>query len=169
MRKPATVLILVGIVMLLLGWAIGTFFTQRTVAKVVATIPGSPIVVDAKYDREKHSIFYSILNPGGMPLTIVEESFVFTPGKESKEKGYVVSHIPVHVVLAPGAITSVELKLKAGTQKLQLGDAVLATFTYVHPLSRDLYSVIHPFEMGVGGKNAAKQPPKPANQQEGGK
>jgi hypothetical protein len=154
MRKPAFVLIVVGIAMLVLGWTIGTFFTQRTVAKAIATIPGSPIVVDSKYDREKHSIFYSILNPGGMPLTIVEESFVFTPGKESKEKGYVVSHLPVHVVLPPGTITSVELKLKVGTEKLQIGDAVLATFSYVHPLSKDIYSVIHPFTLGVGDKNA---------------
>jgi len=152
MRRPAAVLILVGFVMLFLGWAIGTFFTERTVAKAIATIPGSPIVLNARYDKEKHAIFYSMLNPGGMPLTIVEESFVFTPGSKSKEKGYVVSHIPVHVVLPPGVVTQVELKLKAGTEKLQLGDAVLATFTYVHPLSKDLYSVIHPFTMGVKAK-----------------
>ncbi|MEO2065529.1 MAG: hypothetical protein ABGX17_03400, partial [Desulfurobacteriaceae bacterium] len=80
MRKPAAILTLVGFVMLLLGWAVGTFFTERTVAKAIATIPASPIVLNAKYDKEKHSIFYSVLNPGGTPLTVVEESFVFTPG-----------------------------------------------------------------------------------------
>jgi len=165
MRKPAAVLILVGFVMLFLGWAIGTFFTERTVAKAIATIPGSPIVLSAKYDKEKHAIFYSMLNPGGMPLTIVEESFVFTPGSESKEKGYVVSHLPVHVVLPPGVVTEVELKLKAGTEKLHIGDAVLATFTYVHPLSKDLYSVIHPFTMGV--KEQKKE--KTQTGKEGGK
>jgi len=160
MKRPAGILILVAFVTLFLGWAVGTFFTQRTVAKVVATIPGSPIVVDAKYDKEKHAVLYSILNPGGMPLTVVEESFVFTPGKKSKEEGYVVSHIPVHVVLPPGVVTTVELKLKAGTEKLKLGDAVLATFTYVHPLSKDLYSVIHPFTLGVKkekGEGKAKE------------
>ncbi|RKQ63642.1 hypothetical protein C7457_0517 [Thermovibrio guaymasensis] len=165
MRKPAAILTLVGFVMLLLGWAVGTFFTERTVAKAIATIPASPIVLNAKYDKEKHSIFYSILNPGGTPLTVVEESFVFTPGSESKEKGYVVSHIPVHVVLPPGVVTTVELKLKAGTEKLHVGDAVLATFTYVHPLSKDLYSVIHPFTMGVKGENKKEV----KNGKEGGK
>ncbi len=166
MRRPAVVVTLVGFAMLFLGWAIGTFFTERTVAKAIATIPGSPIVLSAKYDKTKHSIFYSILNPGGMPLTIVEESFVFTPGKESKEKGYVVSHLPVHVVLPPGVVTQVELKLKAGTEELHIGDAVLATFTYIHPLSKDLYSVIHPFTMGV--KSSQKKEESKAGK-EGGK
>ncbi|NPA15173.1 MAG: hypothetical protein GXO44_01335 [Deferribacteres bacterium] len=155
---PAVILLLVAALALVLGGAIGGFFTERTVAKVVASIPASPIVLDAQYNREKHSITYTIMNPGGLPLTIVEESFVFTPGKETKEKAYIVSHIPVHSVLAPGVATQVELKLKAGTEKLKLGDAVLATFTYVHPLSSDFYSVVHPFKMGVKeGKTAHKQ------------
>ncbi len=157
MKRPAGILILISIIALILGWGIGSFFTQRTVAKVVASIPASPIVVDAHYNREKHSITYSILNPGGVPLTIVDESFVFTPGKNSKEKAYIVSHVPIHAVLPPGVVTRVELKLKAGTEKLQLGDAVLATFTYVHPLSPDLYTVAHPFKLGIGGKNVAQQ------------
>jgi len=152
MRKPASVFILVSIAMLLLGWGIGEFFAMRSVAKVVSAIPASPIVVDAKYNKDKHSITYSILNPGGTPLTIVDESFVFTPGSKSSQEGYIVSHVPVHVVLPPGVVTKVELKLKAGTEKLKIGDAVLATFTYVHPLSSDLYTVAHPFKMGVGGK-----------------
>ncbi len=156
MKRPAAILILVAIIAVILGWGIGTFFTQRTVSKVIASIPASPIVVDAKYNRKNHSIVYAILNPGGTPLTIVDESFVFTPGKNSKEKAYIVSHIPVHTVLPPGVITKVELKLKPGTEKLKIGDAVLATFTYVHPLSPDLYTVAHPFQMGVGGVNTAK-------------
>jgi hypothetical protein len=150
---PAAILILIAIASLVLGWAIGEFFTSRTVAKVVASIPGSPIVLNAEYNKKDHSIVYSILNPGGTPLTIVDESFVFTPGSESKEKGYVVSHVPVHVVLPPGITTKVELKLKPGTEKLKIGDAVLATFTYVHPLSNDLYTVIHPFKMGMKAQN----------------
>ncbi|SMP08080.1 hypothetical protein SAMN06265339_0552 [Desulfurobacterium pacificum] len=154
MKRPSLIVFFAIIVSLLLGWTIGEFFTGRTVAKVIASIPGSPIVVDAKYNKDKHSITYSILNPGGMPLTIVEESFVFTPGKNSKEKAYVVSHIPVHVTLPPGVVTSVELKLKPGTEKLELGDAVLATFTYMQPLSSDLYTVVHPFTMGVASAKA---------------
>ncbi|ADU96663.1 hypothetical protein [Thermovibrio ammonificans] len=159
---PAALLILIAIASLVLGWAIGEFFTGRTVAKVLATIPGSPIVLDAKYDKEHHSIVYSILNPGGTPLTIVDESFVFTPGNESKEKAYVVSHVPVHIVLPPGVATKVELKLKPGTEKLHIGDAVLATFTYVQPLSNDLYTVIHPFKMGMKPENLKEKAEKKA-------
>ncbi len=173
---PAVILLMVAALSMVVGGAIGGFFTERTVAKVVASIPASPIVLDAQYDREKHSITYTIMNPGGLPLTIVEESFVFTPGKETKEKAYIVSHIPVHSVLAPGVATQVELKLKAGTEKLKLGDAVLATFTYVHPLSSDFYSVVHPFKMGVKGEGKgsaasekASRKEEPEKKAEGGK
>ncbi|SNR80318.1 hypothetical protein [Desulfurobacterium atlanticum] len=148
MRKPATLLALLTTIGLILGWSIGTFFTGVSVAKVVASIPASPIVTNVTYNKEKHELTYEMLNPGGMPLTIVEESFIFTPGKNSKEKGYVLSNIPVKVVLAPGAVTKVVLKLKPGTEKLEIGDAVLATFTYVTPVTRDLYTIIHPFTMG---------------------
>ena len=157
MKRPAAIFILTTVIAIVLGWGIGSFFTQTTVSKVIASIPASPIVLDAKYNKEKHSITYSILNPGGTPLTIVDESFVFTPGKNSKEKAYIVSHVPIHAVLPPGVVTKVELKLKTGTEKLQIGDAVLATFTYIHPLSTDLYTVAHPFKMGIGGKNVAPQ------------
>ena len=149
MKKPGLVVLSVTIVAILLGWSIGAFFTERTVAKMVASIPASPIIVAAEYNKDKHAITYSILNPGGTELTVVQESFVFTPGKNSKEKGYIVSNLPVHVTLPPGVITAVELKLKEGTKKLQIGDAVLATFTYLHPLSSDLYTVVHPFKLGV--------------------
>ncbi|WP_457568348.1 hypothetical protein [Desulfurobacterium sp.] len=154
MRKPAGILVLLTAIGLFLGWSIGTFFTGVTAAKVVASIPASPIVTEVSYNRSKHELTYSMLNPGGMPLSIVRESFVFTPGGKSKEKGYVVSDIPVKVTLPPGVVTKVVLKLKPGTEKLEVGDAVLATFTYVTPLSTDLYTVVHPFKMGVQKTNA---------------
>jgi len=157
MRKPGTLITLVTIIALTLGWVIGGFFTSTSVAKAIASIPASPIVVDAKYKKDQHTIEYSMLNPGGMPLTIVQESFVFTPGKETKEKSYIVSNVPVNVKLLPGVITKVELKLKPGTEKLQLGDVVLATFTYHHPLSEDLYTVVHSFTMETADTTGGKK------------
>ncbi len=148
MRRPSTILIGITVIALVLGWAIGGFFTGTSVSKVIASLPGSPIVVDAKYNKDSHTIEYSILNPGGTELNIIQESFVFKPGKETKEKSYIVSNIPVNVKLLPGVVTKVELKLKAGTEALHFGDVVLATFTYTHPLSPDLYTVVHPFTMG---------------------
>ncbi|WP_297447067.1 hypothetical protein [Desulfurobacterium sp.] len=160
MKKPAWIVVLLTAIGLLLGWSIGAFFTNVTVAKVVASIPASPIVTGVSYNRDKHQLTYSMLNPGGMPLTIIQESFVFTPGSKSKEKGYVVSNIPVKVTLPPGVVTKVILKLKPGTEKLEIGDGVLATFTYVTPLSNDLYTVIHPFKMGISGKATAQSAKK---------
>ncbi len=148
MKRPASILIGMTILALALGWVIGGFFTSASVSKIIESIPASPIVVDAKYNKSNHTIEYSMLNPGGATLTIVQESFVFQPGKETKEKSYIVSNIPVDVKLPPGVISKVELKLKPGTEALHIGDVVLATFTYTHPLSADLYTVVHPFTMG---------------------
>lgn len=155
MRRPSFIILISIVLALILGWFIGNFITGTTVAKAIASIPGSPIVMDAKYNKEKHSIEYSVLNPGGTELRIVEEAFVFKPGKETKEEAYVLSHIPANIKLPPRAITKVELALKAGTEKLHFGDVVMTTFTYTHGLSNDLYTVMHPFTMEkdtTGGK-----------------
>ena len=141
----AIVIALAGIVV---GAGSGSYLTYNNLMRKVGSIPASPIVMQAKYDREKHQINYSILNPGTLPLTIVEKSFVFRPGKETKEKAYVVADIPASITLPPGAVTMVSLKLKEETEKLKVGDVVVVTFTYTHPLSRDLYTVVHPFTYG---------------------
>ncbi len=169
MKKPASILVGITILALVLGWVIGGFFTSTNVSKVLASIPASPIVVDAKYNKTNHTIEYSMLNPGGTTLTIVQESFVFQPGKESKEKSYIVSNIPVNVKLLPGIVTKVELKLKEGTEALHFGDVVLATFTYTHPLSPDLYTVVHPFTMGQAKSSTPRGRKTGSKKQVGGK
>ncbi len=163
MRNPALVFVVCVVMALFLGWATGSFFTETSVSKAIASIPGSPIVLEAKYDQENHAIVYSVFNPGGMPETIIQQAFVFKPGRETKEKGYVVSNIPVHITLPPGEISEVIMKLKTGTEKLHLGDVVLATFTYIHPLSTDLYTVVHSFEMGATEKKEKKASSQPGS------
>ncbi len=147
MKKPVSIFLIVTFVALILGWSIGSFFTQTTVAKLIKTIPASPIVIDAQYDKKNHAISYSILNSGGTLLKITQEAFVFTPGQKSNQKEYIVSNIPVNIELKPGIITRFEMKLKSGTEKLHFGDVVLATFTYMNPLSPDLYTVVHSFKL----------------------
>ncbi len=143
----AIAIVLMG---LIVGAGAGSYLTYNNVMRKVGSIPASPIVLQAKYDREKHRLDYSILNPGTVPLKIVEKAFVFTPGKESKEKGYVVADIPANIVLPPGSVAVVSVDLKKGTQELQVGDVVVTTFTYTHELSKDLYTVVHPFTMEPG-------------------
>ena len=163
MKRPTSIIVIITIVALFLGWTIGSFFTGTTVAKAIATIPASPIIVDAKYNKDKHSIIYSILNPGGTELKVIQQSFIFKPGSESKEKGYIVSNIPSDLKLPAGVITNLEMKLKKGTEKLHLGDIILTTFSYVHPLSSDIYTVAHSFEMGKVSKQNSKSTKKEVN------
>ncbi len=142
MRK--TVLFtLIGLIGLLLGLGVGGFLTyNRTVAEL-GSIPASPIVVGTVYDRENHTIVYAISNPGPVPLQLVDHTLVFTPGEETEEPAYVLTNVPVNMVLPPFTVTSVALDLKADTAELQVGDAVATTLAYTHPLSSDLYSVYH--------------------------
>ncbi|WP_457600148.1 hypothetical protein [Hydrogenivirga sp.] len=147
MRYLLTVLT-VAILGLLVGGGSASYLTYSKVMRAVGSIPASPIVVQAEYDREKHQMHYSIMNPGTVPLTVVEKSIVFTPGSKSGEKEYVLADIPADVTLPPGTVTIVTFKLKPKSEKLKLGDVVVVTFAYKHPLSRDIYTVVHPFTYG---------------------
>ncbi len=131
---------------LLIGWGIGSYITFNNTIEQVGKIPGSPIVVKVVYDKSAHAVVLSVLNPGTLPLTVTNESFVFKPGKETKQKQYSVENIPVKIPLLPLGITTVTIKLKKGTEALKNGDIVLTTLHYVHPLSKDVYTVSHKFE-----------------------
>ena len=131
---------------LVLGWGIGGYITYNKTIEAVGKIPASPIIVKSIYDRNNHAVVFSILNMGTLPLTVVSESFIFKPGKESSEKRYEMKNIPASIPLIPLGITTVALKLKEGTQELKSGDIVMATLHYVHPLSKDVYTVSHKFE-----------------------
>ncbi|SNZ03263.1 hypothetical protein SAMN06265182_0335 [Persephonella hydrogeniphila] len=137
---------LTSVVAIILGWGVGGYITYNKTIEAVGKIPASPIVVKTVYDRKNHTVVFSVLNTGTLPLTVVSESFVFKPGKESAEKQYKMENIPAHITLIPLGITTVSLKLKKGSQELKSGDIVMATLHYVHPLSDDIYTVSHKFE-----------------------
>ena len=140
-----------SLIALVLGWGVGSYITYNNTVEAMGKIPASPLIVKSVYDKGEHSVVFSFYNPGTLPLTITSESFIFKPGKETKQKGYEMANIPAHIVLPPMTITLVSLKLKKGTEKLKLGDVVMATLHYVHPLSTDVYTISHRFELG--GKN----------------
>ena len=131
---------------LVIGWGIGGYITYNKTIEAVGKIPASPIIVKSVYDRSHHAVIFSILNLGTLPLTVVSESFIFKPGKESSEKRYKMENIPASIPLVPLGITTVTLKLKEGTQELKSGDIVMVTLHYIHPLSDDIYTISHKFE-----------------------
>ncbi len=141
---------------LIVGGGVGSYFTSNKLLKQFQNIPGSPIILNAVYNKEKHLITYTVSNPGTLPITIIEKAFVFKPGKETKEKGYILSNIPANITIPPLSVLAVQLKLKEGTEKLKVGDLVIATFTYKHPLSKDFYNVVHTFEY-KGGKEKKEE------------
>ncbi|WP_457638786.1 hypothetical protein [Persephonella sp.] len=138
-----TLFFVISIIGILLGWGIGGYITYNNTIEAVGKIPASPIVVKAVYDRPTHSVIFSVLNPGTLPLTVKKQSIRFTPGKSSGEKEYQIQDIPVNVPLIPLGITTVAVKLKKGSQELKTGDIVDITLEYVHPLSTDRYYVKH--------------------------
>ncbi len=140
-------ILLIAIGGLLIGGGAGSYLTYTNIMRSIASIPASPIILEAKYERENHRMVYSIHNPGTVPLEIIEKAIVFTPGEQTKEKGYVLANIPADIDLPPGTVTVVNVNLKPETEELQVGDVVVVTFTYRHPLSKDLYTVAHPFEL----------------------
>ena len=138
-----------SLIALMIGWGVGGYITYNKTIETVGKIPASPIIVKSYYDKEKHAVIFSFFNSGTLPLNVVSQSFVFKPGKESKEKSYQIENIPVNIPLIPLGITTVALKLKKGTEELKNGDVIMATIYYTHPLSKDVYSVAHRFEYGI--------------------
>ncbi|HIP43202.1 MAG TPA: hypothetical protein EYG91_04760 [Aquifex aeolicus] len=141
----ATTIALTG---LFVGSGVGSYFTSSQLLKQFQNIPGSPVILNATYDKDKHTITYTVSNPGTVPITVIEKAFVFTPGKESREKEYVISNIPANITIPPMSVTMIKLKLKEGTESLKYGDLIFATFTYKHSLSKDIYTVVHSFKYG---------------------
>ncbi len=152
-----------SILALVLGWGIGSYIAYNKTIEAVGKIPASPIIVKSVYDKSHHAVVFSILNLGTLPLTVVSESFIFKPGKESSEKRYKMENIPASIPLVPLGVTTVTLKLKKGTQELKSGDIVMATLHYIHPLSEDIYTVSHKFE--YTGK-PQETPPKEIKKEE---
>ena len=142
---------------LLIGWGIGGYITYNNTIDKVGQIPASPIVVKSVYNKEAHAVIYSVYNPGTVPLTVTNQSFIFKPGKETTQKAYEVANIPVNIILPPLTTAIVRMNLKKGTEKLKQGDIILSTLHYVHPLSNDVYTVSHRFE--YTGK-PSETPPK---------
>ncbi len=155
MKKPVGLILIIALAGLLVGGGAGNYLGFYRAMGLIGKLPASPIVLNAVYNEKHNSIVYSIYNPGTVPLEMVEGSFVFTPGKKSTQGEYILSHIPLGVTLKPSSVTLVEMRLKEGSQKLQLGDVVVGTLSYTHPFSPDVYAVIHPFT--YEGKKAQKK------------
>jgi len=106
------------------------------------------VVLSAEYQREKKQVVFEVYNPGFVPLLLVDQSVVFTPGPESKEKAYALAAVPLNLSLPAQSSVKVTLALKPESEELKAGDVVAGTITYTNPLSPDLYAVTHLFKYG---------------------
>jgi len=146
-KNPVSSLILTAVVALIVGLGAGAYLGASRAYAALKEVPASPIVRSAEYDKAKNELVFELFNPGVLPLTLVDESVVFTPGAKSTEKGYALAAVPLDVALPGGAALKVQLALKADSEELKPGDVVAGTITYTHPLSKDVYSVTHLFKM----------------------
>lgn len=159
MMKPragntTSVLVWTLVLALALGFAVGSFSAaSRARAAVKAAedlasgIAPAPVVTAARYDKEEGALVLRVLNPGLVPVQIVDQSLAFKPGEQSKQSAYVLAALPLNVEVAPLSELEVQLKLKPGSQDLAVGDVLAATVTFTHPFSQDLYALTHVFEV----------------------
>ena len=148
MKNIAGTLIISMLLALFVGLGAGVYIQSSRTQAALTSVPPSPIVVSASYEREKHQVVFEVVNPGYLPLLLVDQSIVFTPGPESKEKAYALAAVPINLTLPAQGSVKVTMALKPETEELKVGDAVAGTITYTHPLSPDLYAVTHLFKVG---------------------
>jgi len=144
-NKRVWIILLIALLGLFIGFSVGGYLTTNRVMRAVEQIPASPIVLDTVYDKDHNQLALSIMNPGPMPLHLENHTITFTPGSETEEAAYVVSNIPMDVTIPPFEVAIVVINLKENTADLQLGDLVTVSVFYTHPLSPDVYTVIHPY------------------------
>jgi len=170
------------VIALLLGFAIGSFSAASRARTAVADaealaagIAPSPVVTSARYDKANGALVLRVFNPGLVPLRLIDQSLVFKPGAASKQEAYALAAVPLGVDLAPLSVVEVKLDLKPKSQKLEVGDVLAASISYVHPYSKDFYTLTHVFSVtkeAAAGKEQ-KEPEQPQmnkpKQEKGGK
>ncbi len=159
-QKRVWLLLFVALLGLFIGFGAGGYLTANRVATAMEQIPASPIVLDTTYDKEQNQLALSMFNPGPIPLRLESYTVTFTPGSETKEAAYVISEIPVQLTLPPFEVVTVSVNLKEHTEELAVGDLVTMSIFYTHPLSPDVYSIIHPYTQGAS--EAPAPTPTPA-------
>ncbi len=158
-QKRVWLLLFVALLGLFIGFGAGGYLTANRVATAMEQIPASPIVLDTAYDKEQNQLALSMFNPGPIPLRLESYTVTFTPGSETKEAAYVISEIPVQLTLPPFEVVTVSVNLKEHTEELAVGDLVTISIFYTHPLSPDVYSIIHPYTQGASEAPASTPTP----------
>ncbi len=160
-KKRVWIVLIIAVLGLLIGFGAGGYLTANRVITAMEQIPASPIVLNAVYEKEHNQLALSVFNPGPVPLHLESYSITFTPGTESKEAAYIVSEIPIQLDIPPFDVITVFVNLKEQTEKLAVGDLVTVSIFYTHPLSPDVYSVIHPYTQGASTQPATTPEPTP--------
>jgi len=155
---------------LALGFAVGSYSAASRARAAIATaealaagIPPSPVVTAARYDKANSALVLRILNPGLVPVQLIDQSLVFKPGAASAQEAYALTALPLGVEIAPLSELEVQIKLKPESEDLAVGDVLAASVSYTHPYSGDLYVLTHVFkvnEEAAKGKEQ-KEPAQP--------
>ncbi|WP_457628592.1 hypothetical protein [Oceanithermus sp.] len=156
------------VIALALGFALGSYSAASRARAAIATaealaagIPPSPVVTSARYDKANDALVLKILNPGLVPVQLIDQSLVFKPGAASEQEAYALAAIPLGVEVPPLAELEVQIKLKPESKKLAAGDVLAASVTYAHPYSNDLYMLTHVFKVTEESAKG-KEVPEPA-------
>jgi hypothetical protein len=155
MKRTLTVAVLVTIVGVLLGMGIGGFVSYSTVSKTVKSIPGAPLVVGAKYDKDQNALILDIFNPGGLPIYVETTALVFKP---KQGNGYQLANIPANVKIDGGTIARLVLRLRQESKgNVQIGDVLTGTIVYHYPYIPQIYTTTYSLTVGKAvSQNPAK-------------
>lgn len=153
MKKETLLLVLAPFVMVFVGLFAGFYFGIYKTSVAVAGcevekafIAPSPIVTDSSYNEKKHELSLTVVNPGSMPILLLNKTLVLKPADIKKQPLLVTTSLPLSVTLP--AHGEVELKLQLGQAGswFVIGDVLETTLTYSLPVSKDVYAVVHRFQ-----------------------
>lgn len=122
---------------------IATELATKSLIISAANTPASPVVVESSYNENKWELSVVLVNTWIMPIKILDKSLVLTPKAEADVA--VAVNIPMNITINWWEAFIVKTKLEGNKDNFKLWDVLTSTFSYVYPISNDVYTLTHIF------------------------
>ena len=153
MKKETLLLVLAPFVMVFVGLFAGFYFgIYKTSVAVTgceiekALIAPSPIVTYSSYNEKKHELSLTVVNPGSMPILLLNKTLVLKPVDVKKQPLLLATSLPLGVSIPAYGKVDLDLQLGQAASWFVVGDVLETTLTYSLPVSKDVYAVVHRFQ-----------------------
>ena len=153
MKKETLLLVLTPFIMVFVGLFTGFYFGIYKTSVAISgceiqksLIAPSPIVTNSSYNEQKHELSLTVINPGIMPILLLNKTLVLKPANTKKQPILIATSLPLDITIPAYGKIKLKLHLGQAGSWFVVGDVLETTLTYSLPVSKDIYAVVHRFQ-----------------------